>query len=46
MMGYVGDGKMPPDQAFRGCLMISLSISILLVGAGCFVWLLSRAGCV
>lgn len=46
MMGFVGDGKMPPDEAMRGCLLFSISISVLLVAVGSFVWLIAKSGCV
>ena len=45
MMGLVTDGKMPPDQAFKGCMMLSVSFSVFLLGVGGFVLLLSKAGC-
>lgn len=46
MIGYVGEGKMPPDEAMRGCLLLSMSISVLLVAVGAFVWLIAKSGCV
>jgi len=44
MLGFVTDGEMPPEQAFRGCLMLSLSIAALLAGGGACLWFLSNAG--
>ncbi len=40
------DGKMPPDQAFRGCLMLSAGLGIMLASIGVFILCLSKAGCV
>ncbi len=45
MLGLVNDpNQMTPNQAFKGCLMICLSVSSLMVGVGALVWFLSDAG--
>ena len=48
MMGLVqGEGgRMPPEQAMRGCLMLSVSLAVLLIGSGAFIWFLNQSGCI
>jgi hypothetical protein len=46
MIGLIkGDGPMPPDQAFRGCLALSAALSMLIASTGLLIFLLSKAGC-
>ncbi len=45
MLGLVNDpNQMTPHQAFKGCLILCLAASSLMVGGGVLAWLLSDAG--
>jgi hypothetical protein len=45
MLGLVNDpDQMTPHQAFRGCLMLCVAVSSLMIGGGILTWLLADAG--